>query len=119
MNPYADRTMSPGRMNSGMMGMNQSRMGYSSTSVRGFVNTNPLLGGHTFRISNLTPTLDFTAAQKKTPEPDSMVKIIPWDSQHKDFVYAIVTPEDFDGRMNPMELKRVNIMGMFPELLDG
>ena len=116
MNPYADRQMSPGRRNSGMMGMSQSRMGYSSTSVRGFINPNPLLGGHTYRVNNLTPTLDFSAAQKNTPEPDSMVKVIPWDSQHKDFVYAIVSPEDFDGRMNPIELKRVTLLLEFLSL---
>lgn len=96
-----------------MMSMNQSRMGYASTLVRGFINPNPLLGGHTFRINNLTPTLDFTEAQKNTPEPDSMVKVIPWDAQHKDFVYAIVSPEDFDGRMNPIELKRVHKIVVF------
>ena len=90
--------MSPGRRGSQMMSsMSYPKAGYASTSVRGYINTNPLLGGHTFRINNLTPTLDFTAAQKNTPEPDSMVKIIPWDAQLKDFVYAIVSPEDFDG----------------------
>jgi hypothetical protein len=41
------------------------------------------------------------------PESRQLYKVIPWDSRLKDFVYGVLTEEDFDGKMNPMELKQV------------
>lgn len=64
-----------------------------------------MLGGVTYRVNKLTPGLAFGKAQRNMPEANEFVKIIPWDDEVKDFVYDIVTEDDFDGKMHPLELK--------------
>jgi len=66
-----------------------------------------MLGGEIFRTGSLMPFLVFNQAQMKTPESNKFLKIIPWDDELKDFVYGIVNKNDFDGKMHPLDLKKV------------
>jgi hypothetical protein len=71
------------------------------------VNADPALGGECQRAPGCAgPGAFFNETCKKTPTTKGSAKIIPWDHDKKDFVYAAIKDEDFNGYSNRKELKR-------------
>ena len=113
MDPYYDSRGSPGRSirsgnNPRLAQSYQPNQSFMPTSVRQFRSMDMMLGGEIFRTPQFTPKLAFSKAQKRTPESNEFVKVIPWDDKLKDFVYGIVNESDFDGKMHPLDLKQVS-----------
>lgn len=69
-------------------------------------NTDQTLGGEQYRSpSHPAPGSYFNYHCQNTPASNSSCKIIPWDHEKKDYVYAAVKDEELRGRRK--ELKRV------------
>lgn len=69
-------------------------------------NTDPSMGGETFRPPTCQgPQSYFNYYCTNTPANNASTRIIPWDHEKKDYVYAAVKEEDLRGVISRKELK--------------
>lgn len=73
------------------------------------INMNPYLGGRMYKPPNrcLNPCTRFSSASRRTPLSNFYIRVIPWDNDINDYVYATINPAIFRGRFNNFLMKSV------------